>query len=226
MPVDFIYTGKPLKETIGDKWPLDYVIASHVIEHVPDLVGWLKDIHEALRPGGALALWVPDKRFTFDAHRRISSHQEIALAHSEKRTRPSLRVIMDHFTHVCALDCYAAWTNYNVVSLAEYAHGPEFLELATDDFVKGNYIDVHAWVFTPWHFLEIIGWIVNEYNIPYDLSYFETTPEYDLQFRVQLVKPLSGKSSTYWHMEANKQRNQAKWPKDGEQISRRLGLAF
>lgn len=41
--VDYVWGIQPLKEIIGD--PVEYIIAAHVIEHVPDLVGWLHDLH-------------------------------------------------------------------------------------------------------------------------------------------------------------------------------------
>src|SRR5262249_51335422 len=59
--VDFVWNDKDLVELLADKAPLDYVVASHVIEHVPDLIGWLKETHEALRDGGLLVMIVPDK---------------------------------------------------------------------------------------------------------------------------------------------------------------------
>ena len=31
-----------------------------MIEHVPDLIGWLLEVAELLRPGGVLDLFVPD----------------------------------------------------------------------------------------------------------------------------------------------------------------------
>src|SRR5262245_51434967 len=41
----------------------DYIAASHVIEHVPDVIGWLRALHRLLRPSGVVFLVVPDKRF-------------------------------------------------------------------------------------------------------------------------------------------------------------------
>jgi len=68
--VDFDLAQITFRDALARIAPLDFVVASHVIEHVPDLVGWLSDIHAALRVGGVLALVIPDKRFTFDLHRR------------------------------------------------------------------------------------------------------------------------------------------------------------
>src|SRR5690242_1932543 len=36
--------------------PVDFVFASHVIEHAPDMIGWLRQIGEVLAPGGELYL--------------------------------------------------------------------------------------------------------------------------------------------------------------------------
>jgi len=48
---------------------LDFLIASHVLEHLPFPLLALQSWYEALAPGGVLLLKVPDKRFTFDIHR-------------------------------------------------------------------------------------------------------------------------------------------------------------
>lgn len=48
---------------------LDFIIASHVLEHLHFPLSTLRRWHDALLPGGALLLRVPDKRYTFDCHR-------------------------------------------------------------------------------------------------------------------------------------------------------------
>lgn len=47
----------------------DFVIASHILEHMADPLGQIEDIHRILRPGGILLLLLPDRRFTFDSTR-------------------------------------------------------------------------------------------------------------------------------------------------------------
>jgi SAM-dependent methyltransferase len=47
----------------------DFVIASHVIEHLANPLAMLVDIHRVLRNGGLLVLLVPDRRTTFDRSR-------------------------------------------------------------------------------------------------------------------------------------------------------------
>jgi SAM-dependent methyltransferase len=67
--VDFVWGARTLPELVGAEGPFDYVIASHVIEHVPDLVGWLNEVRAILRPQGILSLAIPDKRYCFDHYR-------------------------------------------------------------------------------------------------------------------------------------------------------------
>jgi len=47
----------------------DFVVASHVLEHVADPLGILDEIHRVLRTGGIAIILVPDRRTTFDANR-------------------------------------------------------------------------------------------------------------------------------------------------------------
>jgi SAM-dependent methyltransferase len=47
----------------------DFVIASHVVEHLADPLGFLDDSYRVLRTGGVLLLLLPDRRCTFDRDR-------------------------------------------------------------------------------------------------------------------------------------------------------------
>jgi SAM-dependent methyltransferase len=47
----------------------DFVIASHVLEHLADPLGQLAGIHRVLRPGGVALILLPDRRQTFDRDR-------------------------------------------------------------------------------------------------------------------------------------------------------------
>ncbi len=56
---------------------LDFVIASHVLEHMPFPLAALRHWYDVLRPGGALLLKIPDKRYTFDIKRERTSLQHL-----------------------------------------------------------------------------------------------------------------------------------------------------
>jgi len=50
----------------------DFVIASHLIEHLPNPLGFSKDCYRVLRQDGILYLVVPDKNWTFDRNREVT----------------------------------------------------------------------------------------------------------------------------------------------------------
>lgn len=47
----------------------DFVVASHILEHVANPIGILDEIHRVLRPGGTALVLLPDRRRTFDRAR-------------------------------------------------------------------------------------------------------------------------------------------------------------
>jgi len=55
----------------------DFVIANHVIEHVVNPIRFLDNVSRHLKPGGLFFLTVPDKRFTFDKHRELTTNDHL-----------------------------------------------------------------------------------------------------------------------------------------------------
>jgi hypothetical protein len=59
----------------------DFVIASHVLEHVADPIGLLGEVHRVLRPGGTVLILLPDRHRTFDRARRPTSLEHLVAEH-------------------------------------------------------------------------------------------------------------------------------------------------
>lgn len=57
----------------------DFVILSHVIEHVANPLNVIADVFRIVRVGGHVVLACPDKRFTFDKHRDLTPFLHLAL---------------------------------------------------------------------------------------------------------------------------------------------------
>ena len=55
----------------------DFVIASHLLEHLVDPLAQLSEIHRVLRPGGIALVVLPDRRFTFDRARRPTTLEHL-----------------------------------------------------------------------------------------------------------------------------------------------------
>jgi SAM-dependent methyltransferase len=183
--IDFDLWRMRLSET-NSGGQFDYVVASHVIEHVPDLVGWLQDIHGILNDGGILALVVPDKRFTFDVFRRETSFWMVQEAVG--RTRPSVEIIIDHFMNNVHADAGKLWADSESRHEFRRTTSPLVFPDLIDRHAKGEYIDAHCWVMTPWSFLKLLGRIIEHYKIAYELHFFEMTPLGQLEFYAQLRK--------------------------------------
>lgn len=62
---------------------LDFIIANHFIEHCEDPIGTLKTFATKLRPGGALYLAVPDKRYNFDRVRPSTTFDHLMADHAD-----------------------------------------------------------------------------------------------------------------------------------------------
>ena len=72
--VDYVWPGSgSLAKIVEQQKCFDYAIASHVIEHVPNVLGWSQGIAEVLKDGGVFNLAIPDRRFTFDVGRKDST---------------------------------------------------------------------------------------------------------------------------------------------------------
>ncbi|HEX3333678.1 MAG TPA: methyltransferase domain-containing protein, partial [Acidimicrobiales bacterium] len=103
--VDFVQRdGMNLSETVGSHAPFDYVVASHVVEHIPNLIGWLQDVASVLRVGGILALVVPDKRYCFDTNRTPTEMSDLVDSHLRQLSHPSYRHIYDNFSRTVTVD--------------------------------------------------------------------------------------------------------------------------
>lgn len=55
----------------------DFVIASHIFEHLANPLAMLADIHRVLKPGGLLVLILPDRHVTFDSERPPTSLEHL-----------------------------------------------------------------------------------------------------------------------------------------------------
>lgn len=55
----------------------DFVIASHLIEHLPNPISAMTHWQRVLKPGGKLLLVVPDKEQTFDKNREITTLEHL-----------------------------------------------------------------------------------------------------------------------------------------------------
>lgn len=109
---------------------LDFLVVSHVLEHLPFPLMALRSWYEALAPGGVLLLKVPDKRYTFDVH----------------RARTPLAHLLDEHDNPERFDNRAHYADWVEKVGGHNSLAPGFEE-AIQDLIAQNYsIHFHAWI--------------------------------------------------------------------------------
>lgn len=175
--VDRVWGEKGLAELLQEEAPLDYVIASHVIEHVPDLIGWLSEVRAILKLGGVLSLAIPDKRQCFDYLRPTTRLPEVVEAYLQRSRKPSSRQIFEHISSAVTYQGSGAWGGAmsDESQLARLHTIESAWTTAKTAFATGEYCDVHCWVFTPTSFFELLGEIAAADLLKFEVAeFFET----------------------------------------------------
>lgn len=145
--VDVIWQGGSLADALDAHGPFDYVIASHLLEHVADPLAFLADCERLLRPGGVLSLVLPDHRSCFDALRPPTTFGQWVDAHLGARTRHTPGTVLDHWLHAAQREGIV-WHPGSTTPLS-MVHRRVDLDAALASAKGEEYVDVHAWVFTP-----------------------------------------------------------------------------
>ena len=154
--VDFVWDGESYDDLTGNSKYYDWIIASHVIEHTPDLIGFLNDCDSILKNDGVLSLVVPDKRFCFDYHRPITGISKIIDSYFQKNKIHTPGAVAEYFLNVVSKDGNIAWDSlsngkYNFIhDLNDAQH---YIAKVAEE---KKYVDVHSWVFVPNSFRLII----------------------------------------------------------------------
>ncbi|MFG6344590.1 MAG: methyltransferase domain-containing protein [Lachnospiraceae bacterium] len=193
--VDYIWDGRPYSEVTGKANSYDYIIASHVIEHVPDFVGFLRDCSKMLKMDGILSLAVPDKRFTLDHFRMVTTTQKVINDFLQGEKYGSVGALTDYWNHVVRRNGLTSWSRARDRILKkeyEFVHDAAFNRKAFDDCAGKVQTahDFHQNVFTPASF-ELLVYELWEYGLV-DLkiaTLYDTTAE---EFIVQMRKAESG----------------------------------
>lgn len=184
--------GQGIHEAVADQAPFDYVIASHLIEHIPDPVTWLSDIARVMRPKGILSLIIPDKRFTFDINRRTTEIGDLVDAYLRRLRKPSFTQAYDFISKEITemVDPAAVWAG-----TADFAGvvrsdvpDPDVAALQLCRTIDGSdqYVDVHCSVFTPESFLDLHEKLARLGLIEFEVAHFVPTEFNQLEFHVSL----------------------------------------
>ncbi|MBS1602631.1 MAG: hypothetical protein JST42_08175 [Bacteroidetes bacterium] len=154
--VDFIWHGQTYAQLTGKSNFYSWIIASHLIEHTPDLINFLNQCDELLTDYGVLSLAIPDGRFCFDHFRPITGISKVIDAHYNKNTIHTPGTAAEYFLNFSNKQALICWDNsidgdYTLPFSTQDAR--QQMELIRDHKV---YVDLHSWCFTPTSFRLII----------------------------------------------------------------------
>jgi SAM-dependent methyltransferase len=184
--VDAIWGNNTLADALKGR-KVDYVVASHIIEHVPDLITWISELGSILKETGEVRLIVPDRRFTFDYLREPTRFADIVNSYLVRARVPQPHSVLDFIMNIAPVDCVAAWQGRIDPSKLEKFHSfQSAMNLARDVIDNGTYHDVHCWVFTPKSFAQLFGKMAEAGLVDFACERFHDTAQNTFEFFVSL----------------------------------------
>ena len=186
--VDFIWSDGSIADAVpvALHGTFDVLIASHVIEHVPDVIAFLRSTATLLRDDGAVVLAVPDKRFCFDYFRPLATTAHVLEAHESGRVRHTRRIAFEQYAYAVTNDGDGAWGQEpvgNVKFMLPFGTAVDLLASFETDR-EAAYVDMHAWQFTP-SSMELILLELARLRLV-DWAVESITPATGCEFRVRL----------------------------------------
>lgn len=174
-PVDFIWNSGSMHESIPEAMhgTFDAVIASHVFEHVPDPIRFLQSIGLLLKADGILSIANPDKRFCFDFLKPVTTTGDMVEAYEEKHRRHSARALFEQLFDSVSSDGQLVWADWVPTGEIRFVVKDFSYEARLTQPEGSEYIDCHAWYFTPSSFdlivleLNALGLIPFEIGLSY-----------------------------------------------------------
>jgi len=160
--VDYIWNAGDLEAAVpaGEHGSFDAIVASHVIEHVPDPIGWFASLSKLLKPEGYVALAIPDKRTMFDFFNPLTRTSDYLCAHYLKRRRHSRQTAFDNIAGGVQEDGNYTWS-LRPVGDFRFRFGNSLMEAArifesAIEDESAPYVDYHATFYTPSSFALIV----------------------------------------------------------------------
>jgi SAM-dependent methyltransferase len=157
--VDVVWGEAPLAAALGGA-RFDFALASHVAEHVPDLITWLAEVSAVLRPGGELRLALPDNRFSFDVLRAPTRITDLVANWVLRARRPQMPNMLDFRLHYApAVDGQGIYEGRFDLATLRPAHDLDIVVKFARRMLEEPdlYLDVHCWVFHPRQFVGLMA---------------------------------------------------------------------
>ncbi len=156
--IDIIDDGEKLK-TIADN-SQDFVIARQFIEHCQNPILAIENILRVLKKDGIAYLSLPDKRYSFDAHRPVTDVDHLLRDYKEGPEWSR----HDHYQE------WAAFVNLGYTEKPDPNSDPRIAD-ETDRLMKMDY-SIHFHVWTQTEVFELLPVLQKTLNFPFEVETF------------------------------------------------------
>jgi SAM-dependent methyltransferase len=156
---------------------LDFLIASHLLEHLPFPLAALRAWYDVLAPGGVLLLKIPDQRYTFDAG----------------RDRTPLRHLLEEHNQPERFDARAHYSDWVEHVGGRTPGSPEF-EREVGDLMRRDY-SIHFHVWTDADVREMVAFTRDEWKLDWEAVVFWGARFYRKETTVLLRRGRPGSSA-------------------------------
>ncbi len=185
--IDYIINESYTK-TFKNKAKFDYIILSHVIEHMPDIIHFFQDIKNIIKPNGKLIIIYPDKRYCFDHFRVETSFRDAYEIYiNDNKSNP--KMVFDFiFNVVPENDAVYFW---NGINLKEKENKNKFLNAKKsyeDTKIGKENDDIHYWPFSDYAFIKFLNDLFISKLLDFELNEFYETNKNTQEFMVILEK--------------------------------------
>jgi SAM-dependent methyltransferase len=159
--LDYLVPGSGSWDMVPDN-TFDWILSSHAMEHVPNLIGVFNTIASKLKPGGLSIAILPDKRRTFDAYRPVTTLGRIVEDHILGAVRPRPQSVFDMTFYGRSQTLQEAQRTYEGLNDTLLDNGNFPIALQRAKIAAEAYQDAHNYVFTSRSFESIMRTLCNE----------------------------------------------------------------
>lgn len=151
--VDFVTYQAEYSVSVGQE-QMEFFICSHVLEHLPNMLGALRDIGNTLKPGGNFIIAFPDRRFTFDIDRPATSFKEFKDRFERNDQKPDPRLVFEAFDLHRQVFVGKLWNGLEG-GRGKKSYSTDYAREQSKK-AETEYVDVHCNILSDSEFCEII----------------------------------------------------------------------